>query len=1104
MLSFLLAVCTAGLLQDAVSPTDDRVDFFERHIRPVLVERCYSCHSSEARRLRAALRLDSREGLLSGGERGPAIVPGRPEDSLLIRALRHEDDLAMPPRGRLTDAQIAAFVHWVEQGAIDPRESDASLEPTSAEPHWSFILPQRAEVPQPKGASWARTPVDAFILEALEAKGLQPAPEADARTLIRRATYDLTGLPPSPEEVDAYVADTREDAYERLIDRLLASPHYGEQWGRHWLDVARYADTKGYVYDRQEARFVQAYRYRDWVIRAFNDDLPYDELLIAQIAADRLRPTEPSRLPALGFLTLGQRFLGNPHDIIDDRIDVVTRGTMGLTVSCARCHDHKFDPIPAADYYSLYGIFAGTTERLVNLEAEPEVTEAYRRFAAGLEERERKLEELRQTKCRELEDRLRGRVTEYLLASLDRDSLPPESFYAILGPDDINPAIVRAWHRYLTESARGFDPIFGPLHRLAEASEEDFASRAAALASELHDPEKLSGKLNAHVDRLFRDEPPKSIEEVARRYGQLLGSVADTWRSEVEQASARGESPPEALPDPAQEALRQVLYASGSPVTVSTLAPSDVEPFFDEPTRVQLAQLQADIERWILGSEGAPPHALSLEDRPVQRTARIFRRGDPNRPEDEVSRRFLSALPAPGVDFDNESGRLALARAIASPRNPLTARVLVNRVWHHHFGQGLVRTPSDFGARGERPSHPELLDNLAVQFMESGWSIKQLHRLLMLSSVYRQASDGHPAFEAIDPENRLLWRMNRRRLELEELRDTLLAVSGQLDPQLYGAPVELTAQASPGRRTLYGFIDRRDLPALYRTFDFASPDQHSPKRHATTVPQQALFLLNDSFVIERARDLARLVQAPESTPDVIIQRLYAAALQRSPTAEEQALAQRFLREAAVEAPTPMPPSPWLYGYGALNAATLRIESFELLPHFTGDTWRGGPELPDAALGWVTLTKDGGHPGNDLGHAAIRRFVAPRDLVLSVEGTLAHAHPQGDGFRAHIESSTDGVLAIWSLHQQQAQTSLGPITLPAGATLDFVVDVRDNLGWDEFTWTVSLREVGDASGAAPEAWRSEADFRGPSPPDPLTALEKLAQVLLLSNELAFVD
>jgi hypothetical protein len=713
----------------------EAIELFEKRVRPILAENCFACHGEKKQK--AGLRLDSRAALLKGSESGPVVVPGNPGQSTLIRAVRQEGELKMPPKRKLPTEAIDALAAWIKVGAPWPEipgkpEANGISDRIAhaRENHWAFRPVQKPPVPAVQDATWPLTAVDRFLLAKLEQKGLTPAKPADRRTLIRRATFDLLGLPPTPEEVAAFEADRSPDAFAKVVDRLLASPHYGERWGRHWLDVARYADTKGYVFT-QERRYPYAYTYRDYVIRAFNEDLPYNQFILQQLAADKLPLGSDKRpLAAMGFLTLGRRFLNNTPDIIDDRIDVVSRGLLGLTVGCARCHDHKFDPIPTKDYYSLYGVFAGSVEPAeMPAIMDPVPSVAYREFEKELQVLEKE-------------------VADY-----------------------------RAQHR-------------------------------AELAS---------------GNRKFRDE---------------------------------------------------------------------------------LRKKQNKVDKLRVTHPGSPPRAMVLVDAPHPFQPHVLVRGNPRNQGEAVPRQFLAVLAGPKrKPFTEGSGRLGLARAIAAGDNPLTARVLVNRLWLHHFDAGLVRTPSDFGLRGDPPTHPALLDYLAATFMESGWSIKKMHRLIMLSRVYQQSSEESPRSREIDPDNRLLSHSNRQRLEFEAMRDSLLAVAGQLDTTFGGRPVNLTAAPYPGRRAVYGFIDRQNLPALFRTFDFANPDTTSPLRHTTTVPQQALFLMNSPFVIQQARRLiqrADVSACPQSEQRISL--LYRVLYSRPPEPEEITLGLRFLKAAAQPEP----------------------------------------------------------------------------------------------------------------------------------------------------------------------------------------------------------
>jgi hypothetical protein len=1107
-----------GLDAQTGPPTRGGVELFETRIRPVLVDSCYRCHSADAEggKVKGGFRLDTREGLLKGGESGkPAVVPGNAEASLLVEAIRHTNaDLQMPPKKKLGDRQVADFITWINMGAPDPRASPALspqvIKAQDRRSFWSFQAPTDPPVPRVTDAAWTRTPIDRFVLAKLEAKGLKPSPEADKRTLIRRVTYDLTGLPPTPDEVGAFEADASADAYEKLVDRLLASPRYGERWGRHWLDLARYSDTKGYVYsDREESQFVHAYAYRDWVIKALNEDVPYDRFLMLQIAADQVvapDAADKSDLASMGFLTVGRRFLGIPHDIIDDRIDVVTRTTQGLTVACARCHDHKFDPIPTEDYYSLYGVFANSAERTTPLVRDVPKTKDYEDYQAELKKRTEKLESTFKAKRDDMVDRLRKKAPDYLLAVLDAEKLPNELFYENVDPDDVNRVVVRQWQQYLFgRGRREFDPVFGVWHALTAVPEKEFAARAAGeLKASLDQSDR---KLNPLVAAAFADKPPASMKDVATVYGRLLAEVDKAWR-EASKANPKLTG----LPEADREEIRQILYGPDSPATVPSGPMADIEWFFPEGVRVELGKLQKEIDHLNITHPGAPAHAVYLVDREPVVRPRVFKRGNPATKGEEVPIQYLTVISGDKRQpFKHGSGRLEMARAIVSKDNPLTARVMVNRVWTWHFGQGLVTTPSDFGARCEPPSHPELLDYLARRFMDDNWSIKRLHRDVLLSATYRQASQDNLA-ASVDPSNRLLWRFNRQRLDFESMRDSLLAVSGELDASAGGRPVDMFV--SP-RRSVYAKVDRQFVPGVFRVFDFANPDLHIPQRATTTVPQQALFFMNSTFLADRARALAaRPAVAAAPTPKDKVRALYELCYQRLPTERQQEAALDFLgqqqsRTIQPQPAPPPPPSPWQYGYGEIDPATGRAAHFTKLPHFTGTAWQGGPTWPDAKLGWVQLTATGGHAGDDLSHAAVRRFTAPRDATVSITGTVRHPNEAGDGVVATIVSSRTGVVARYTLHHQSATAAIEPVALRKGDTLDFVVDRHNDLNSDDFEWSPTIKDLSSLPPAPdiPRTWDARKEFAGvpaAPPPQPLTPLELYAQVLLESNEFLFVD
>jgi len=740
----LLSCVVGGLSLAAAEPNATQVQFFEAKIRPILANKCYSCHSTAEGKSKGGLLLDTAEATLKGGNTGPAVVPGNLEKSLLIVAVSYTDsDLQMPPKNKkLSDAEIADLTTWVKMGAPDPRKSapavasSTSKRPSEKSDHWAFQPLVKPAIPEVKDSTAVFNPIDAFVVAKLEDKGIKPSAVADKRLLIRRATFDLIGLPPTPEEVEDFVKDTSSNAFEKVVNRLLDSPQYGERWGRFWLDSARYSDTKGEVKKKKDtADYPFAWTYRDYVIKSFNEDKPYNQFIMEQIAADRLQKgsKDNSNLAALGFLTIGQRFMGNKNDVIDDRIDVVSKTFLGLTVACARCHDHKFDPIPTADYYSLYGIFASSME--------------------------------------------------------------PETL-----------------------------PVIGK--KGTPEQYQDYVKQWAPIQKQLQDLEQFTDKDKRKGKAKTAAKPAMTKKEIAEEEVRL---------------------------------------------------------------KRQLNELDET-------HPGAPVRAMVIVDSPKAADAPVFIRGEAKSPGQIVPRRFLEVLSGPErPTFQNGSGRLELAQAIASPRNPLTPRVMMNRVWQHHFGEGIVATPDDLGNQATPPTHPELLDYLATEFVKQGWSIKAMHRLIMLSHTYQQSSANNPTFAQMDPFNKLLWRANIRRLDFEAVRDSVLAIGGSLDLTQYGNPVELTKEPFITRRTVYGYIDRADLPEMFNHFDFANPDMTNGKRNETIVPQQSLFMMNSPIVVEQARNLVELSEFEAlKTDDERINFLYDRILQRPPSSTELRLSQRFI------------------------------------------------------------------------------------------------------------------------------------------------------------------------------------------------------------------
>ncbi len=695
----LSALLAAATFASSGRAADKDSEFFENKIRPILATHCYECHSANASKVKGGLLLDTRDGLRNGGNTGPAIVPGDPGKSLLIKALKHEK-LKMPPRKQLPEAVVADFTRWVLMGAADPREASVSslyrrMTREEAQTFWAFQPPRKTEPPTPK-SDWARSRIDRFLLARLEEKGLQPARDADRQTLLRRLTFDLIGLPPSPEEIEAFAGDKSDRAIEKVVDRLLASKHFGERWGRHWLDLARYAESNG---NADNTPFPNAWRYRDYTIKAFNEDRPYDRFITEQIAGDLLTAGDPKKkdelLVATGFLALTSkpRAQNNPDyrmDLIADQIDVTTRAVLGMTVMCARCHDHKFDYVSTKEYYALAGIFSSS-------------------------------------------DMLTGGGGK----------------------------------------GGGKKGVASGLHQLSDG-------------------------------------------------GEAMGV-----------------------------------------------------------------------------SEGKASNAF------------VCVRGETRNKGETVPRGFLGIATASEVPSipASASGRLELAQWLTAKDNPLTARVAVNRVWQALFGRGIVATPDNFGYLGDKPTHPELLDWLAVQFMEDGWSMKKLIRSIVLTRAYQLASDHNPDNHKIDPDNRLLWRANVRRLQAEAIRDAILASSGSLDREPPAGSTSESSSNAKGKKTTYQIKDlpRRSvylgmprgaaLPEILSVFDVANPNLVVAQREVTTVPVQALFLMNSPFVLAEAKQLAKRLQTGSRDEAGRIDLAYKLTLSRTPTSAERDRVQKFLRDS---------------------------------------------------------------------------------------------------------------------------------------------------------------------------------------------------------------
>ena len=848
-------------------------EYFELRIRPLLAENCYACHTSARK---GDLRLDSREELVRGGSSGPAIRPGNSAASLLIRVVSHtHEQLQMPPQGKLSDQKVEDLRSWIDAGAVWPDTGDKLIASAPAATYtvtpeqrafWSLRPLQVTNPPPVTSTSRPRSPIDYFVLDRLEKEGLAPVGAADRRTLIRRASFDLIGLPPTPEEVEAFVGDTSPNAFSRVVERLLGSRHYGERWGRHWLDLARYSD--GRLGARTDTPYPNAFRYRDWVVEAFNRDLPYDQFVLAQVAADQLPPEVREELLAgLGFLVVAPN--------LDDLVDVTARTFLGLTVGCARCHDHKYDPIPTQDFYSLKGVFTSSKAAEHPLVADS-IVQAYKKSQERINAQKEAIQAFIKSQSQQLAEILMGRTSDYMVAAwkvMKENPLPPSA--------DLDSEIMERWVKYL-----GRTDLEHPYLREWE---------------ELRSQGGILQKVN-DLSRRFQDvvlavnSEKKAIED--RNYVKLGGAkgVADQgtrqftnlefldlekwylWRDLASEPHPRGSFrfPGGVFYYGAEEGL-------------------EIDRFLSPVWKGHLDRMRAELKR--LEESGPEPYPFlhSYQDQEKPEDLRIAIRGDKKNLGEVAPRRFLHIVSdGTPKNFGGGSGRLELARAIADSRNPLTARVMVNRIWQHHFGSGIIPTPSNLGRLGEPASHPRLLDYLAARFIRSGWSVKQLHREIMLSSTYAMSSRHRQENFEKDPQNRLLWRMNPvPRLDAEALRDTILAVSGKLDRKPGGPPAPLDEKHR--RRTLYATVSRTQPDRTLALFDFPDPNAHSDRRSVTVGPMQRLFFLNSPFVMEQAEALARrLARESPQGGRARIRRAYSLLYGRPPEPDEIRMGLEYL------------------------------------------------------------------------------------------------------------------------------------------------------------------------------------------------------------------
>jgi len=1028
-----LAAFAVAPSAEAMPATKEGLEFFEKNVRPILIDRCYECHSAEKNSSKGGLILDSMDGAYKGGDEGPSVIPGDLEKSLLIKAVRYTDpEFSMPPKktgGKLPDEKIAILEEWVKMGAPMPSGGAAKLTGLTgkAREHWAFQPVTKPTVPEVKNKAWVKTPIDAFILAKLEEKGIQPNPSASPESFLRRVSYDLIGLPPTSEQVDAFekaiqaaqIADTMalragkpaaavEGVYAKQIDFLLASPHYGERWGRHWLDTARYSDTRGLQVDQGDSlfrdyRFAYAWTYRDYVINALNDDKPYDQFIVEQIAADRIPGISPDdpRLAALGFLTVGKRF-DDPNDIIDERIDTTTKAFLGLTVSCARCHDHKFDPIPIKDYYSLHGIFASTVEPL-HL---PTIAATSKTASIARTDFNKRLGQLqdeqvagffrymRETRAR-YDKEMAGRL---MIASVRRGSAEAGDYsdkYKIHLVDDTDFAAMRI---------QKDSPITGPFAAAAAVPVVYFAERApGAIEEALKDTDH---PVNPIIAAALRGLKPKSLDDVAAAYQKaynenkaailahlaLLAKPGDGWKK-TSPAIAEMTGYPWAIPSYDEVFNNEDMISLFS--TRKFCADWQNRPIYGGiGNREPVAYFRhTQINELRLSHPGAPGEAMVVQDSEAPKDSYVFKRGDKNNKGEIVPRQFLDILSKEGErkPYVDGSGRYEFAQSIATKENTITARVAVNRTWMKHFIEGFVITADDLGNMSEKPSHPELLDYLANDFMANGWTMKRLHRMIVMSNVYRLDSDptANPLVVKkgpvdplkIDAGNRLLWRGNLRRLDFESIRDSMILLTGKLNPLVGGQPANITDEPFSYRRSLYGYVDRRRLSDTLSQFDYGDPDQPNSKRNSTIVPQQALFFMNNPLSVEVARAVAaRKDVANALSEDQRIVAMFRSMFQRRPSTNEIRVAQEFLTKAKMALATAnLRPATKASASGAKAGVKAAATARTMAPA----TKAAAVMAPDGEESMMTAVTGGGAEGvmQNLGELIPRTPMTPTELLV---------------------------------------------------------------------------------------------------------------------------
>jgi len=1105
-ISLFIYLC---LLPSCFAISKAETEFFETKIRPILAQNCYKCHSSTSEKVKGKLLLDNKAGSLKGGETGPAIVPGDLEKSLLFKSISYKDsELKMPPSGRLPESVIKDFQTWIQMGAPDPREGQAKVAvgklDEALKTHWSYQPLVKPLVPNPN-SRWGHNEIDKFILEKLSANKLIPSLEADKKILIRRLYYDLIGIPPTIEEVEKFVNDKSLSSYDKLVDKLLAMPQYGERWARYWLDTSRYSDTSGSVNGNRESRYTYAYTYRNYVIKALNEDKPFNQFILEQIAADKLPNLPKENLAALGFITLGKDS-GNVNDTIDDRIDVIAKGFMATTVVCARCHDHKFDPISTKDYYALHGVFNSSyvpvddgkpVLRVIN------DTPEYRDYLAKKAQIEKDTQAfIDKTYAAAFLD-FSTNTTKWLYGGYLLNSIVQSNRNDYVRDNKLNPKMIQRWTQAIkvtvsvskrtdikgkAKSASKVEhPAFLPYAKMFSVNDADFPKSFRDLLAE------HSEDINPFLLSKLKTSSILKMSDLAAAYGR---AVVD---------SARMQSNTNVL---GAKDFYEAVYKNGGPLDISR---NDFQRYYSDNQKTMRYdnQLRAETAKLVtheISHPATPERAMAIADKEKPANSYVFIKGEPSSRGPVVERRFFEFFSylSPN-NFTNGSGRLEVAKAIADPKNPLTARVIVNRVWSHHFGEGFVKTPDDFGTQCEQPTQLELLNYLAARFIEDGWSIKKLHKLILTSAIFKQSSLDDPRKSNIDPYNKYYWRMNIVRLDFEALRDTILYVGGKLSQEPIRQPKDLfslNGESYSNIRSVYGLVDRNRLPEALTTFDFATPEMTTGKRFKTTVPKQALFLMNNSLVVEQVRNV---VNRPEFLSKIDerdkVDMLYQIFYQRSPTPLETKIATYYVKSAFMDDMSDIKKEyNWKYGFRIVDAKTKVLGKFTEFTSFDKDEYSSTNSYLN-----LTINRNGGKASSYNIHG-VRQWISPREGQFDISATIKAKQTKDPInlaiyvykndkliFSRSITNSVEAVIKIPTIKNNLSDKFEFSVVSLTGKVLDYSMNTI-------------IQESKDENSLTPITWNSASDFRGPirKIDRELGAWERYAHALMMSNEMIFIN